>query len=52
MSRTVKIAAAQGTRVFCIPQSVVTCVQVWKEMLERGKSDANNDTVFTQDGVF
>ena len=51
MSQEVKITDADGTRVFRVPERVVSCVQVWKEMLETGQPDANDDTVSLRPGL-
>jgi hypothetical protein len=45
MSQELRITDAEGTRVFSIPEKYIGCVQVWKEMLETGRPDVNDDMV-------
>jgi len=51
MSQELRITDAEGTRVFSIPEKYIGCVQVWKEMLETGRPDVNDDMVHLDDYV-
>lgn len=46
MPQELKITDAECTRVFSIPEKDILCIQVWKEMFELGRPDANDDPVY------
>ena len=46
MSPGLMIIDAEGTRVFSIREKDISCIQVWKEMLETATPDTNGEPVY------